>query len=48
MKNLSETFAYLEKFLNVVEELDPSAERCSVVCRDVEGVPSCYRLLHQE
>jgi hypothetical protein len=48
VKNLNEAFTYLEKFLNIVEEIDPNAERSSVVCRDVERVTSCYRLHYQE
>jgi hypothetical protein len=35
VKNLSEVFTYLEKFLNIVEELDRNAEISSVVRRVV-------------
>jgi hypothetical protein len=38
VKNLNEAFTYLEKFLNIVEEFDPNAERSSVVHRDAERV----------
>jgi hypothetical protein len=48
VKNLNEAFTYLEKFLNIVEEFYPNAERSPVIRRDVERVTSCYRRLSQE
>jgi hypothetical protein len=47
VKNVNETLTYLQ-FLNTAEEFDPNAERSSMVRRDVERVPPCYRLLYQE